>query len=130
MQVLLSMALIAGLVMLFGVSWQLGIALGSVFAMSSGGADQAAGRASATGFGTGGEIIRHPALQDLAVVPLLVIVLADPAAGKLAMLLGVALLKAVVVLAVILVSVSVSCASGSHFVARAKSSRCLSSMCC
>ena len=35
LQVVVSMALISGLIMLFGVSWQLGIALGGVFAMSS-----------------------------------------------------------------------------------------------
>jgi CPA2 family monovalent cation:H+ antiporter-2 len=35
LQVVVSMTLIAGLIMLFGVSWQLGVALGGVFAMSS-----------------------------------------------------------------------------------------------
>lgn len=124
LQVLLSMALIAGLVMLFGVSWQLGIALGGVFAMSSTAVltkllverqqlDSAHGR----------EIMGVLLFQDLAVVPLLVIIpsLTQPP-EKLAMLLGVALLKAVVVLAVILVFGQRLMRKWFHFVARAKSS--------
>lgn len=124
LQVLLSMTLIAGLVMLFGVSWQLGIALGGVFAMSSTAVltkllverqqlDSAHGR----------EIMGVLLFQDLAVVPLLVIIpsLTQPP-EKLAMLLAVALLKAVVVLAVILVFGQKLMRKWFHFVARAKSS--------
>ena len=124
LQVILSMTLIAGLTMLFGVSWQLGIALGGVFAMSSTAVltkllverqqlDSAHGR----------EIMGVLLFQDLAVVPLLVIIpsLTQPP-EKLAMLLAVALFKAVVVLAVILVFGQKLMRKWFHFVARAKSS--------
>jgi CPA2 family monovalent cation:H+ antiporter-2 len=121
---MISMALIAGLVMLFGVSWQLGIALGGVFAMSSTAVitkllaermqlDSAHGR----------EIMGVLLFQDLAVVPLLVIIpsLTQPP-ERLAALLGIALLKAIVVLAVILVFGQRLMRKWFHFVARAKSS--------
>ncbi|MGB4064915.1 MAG: monovalent cation:proton antiporter-2 (CPA2) family protein [Azonexus sp.] len=124
LQVILSMTLVGGLVMLFGVSWQLGIALGGVFAMSSTAVltkllverqqlDSAHGR----------EIMGVLLFQDLAVVPLLVIIpsLTQPP-EKLAMLLAVALFKAVVVLAVILVFGQKLMRKWFHFVARAKSS--------
>jgi len=124
LQVLLSLALIAGLVMFLGVNWQLGIALGSVFAMSSTAVltkllaermqlDSAHGR----------EIMGVLLFQDLAVVPLLVLIpsLTQPP-EKLAILLGIALLKAVVVLAVILVFGQKLMRKWFYFVARAKSS--------
>lgn len=124
LQVGVTMALIAGLIMLFGVSWQLGIALGGVFAMSSTAVitkllaermqlDSAHGR----------EIMGVLLFQDLAVVPLLVIIpsLTEPP-EKLAALLGIALVKAVVVLALILVFGQRLMRKWFHFVARAKSS--------
>ena len=124
LQVLVSMILISGLIMFFGVSWQLGIALGGVFAMPSTAVltkllverqqlDSAHGR----------EIMGVLLFQDLAVVPLLVIIpsLTQPP-EKLAMLLGVALVKAVIVLAVILVFGQKLMRKWFHFVARAKSS--------
>ena len=124
LQVIVSMVLIAGLVMIFGVNWQLGIALGGVFAMSST-AVLTKLLAERMQFDTahGREIIGVLLLQDLAVVPLLVIIpsLTQPP-EKLAMLLGVALLKAVVVLAVILVFGQKLMRKWFHFVARAKSS--------
>ena len=124
LQVIVSMTLITALVMLFGVNWQLGIALGGVFAMSST-AVLTKLLAERMQFDTahGREIIGVLLLQDLAVVPLLVIIpsLTQPP-EKLAMLLGVALLKAVVVLAVILVFGQRLMRKWFHFVARAKSS--------
>lgn len=124
LQVVVTMTLVAGSVMLFGVSWQLGIALGGVFAMSSTAVltkllaerlqlDSVHGR----------EILGVLLFQDLAVVPLLVTIpsLTEPP-EKLAMLLGVALLKAVVVLALILVFGQRLMRKWFHFVARAKSS--------
>ena len=124
LQVVVSMALISGLIMLFGVSWQLGIALGGVFAMSSTAVltkllvermqlDSPHGR----------DIMGVLLFQDLAVVPLLVIIpsLTQPP-EKLAVLLGVALLKAIVVLALILVFGQHLMRKWFHFVARAKSS--------
>ena len=124
LQVVISMTLITGLAMLLGIGWQLGIALGGVFAMSSTAVltkllaerqqlDSAHGR----------EIMGVLLFQDLAVVPLLVLIpsLTQPP-EKLAMLLGIALLKAVVVLAVILVFGQKLMRKWFHFVARAKSS--------
>ena len=124
LQVLVTVALITLLVVLLRISWQLGIALGGVFAMSSTAVltkllaerlqlDSAHGR----------EIMGVLLFQDLAVVPLLVVIpsLTQPP-EQLAMLLAVALLKAVVVLAVILVFGQRWMRKWFHFVARAKSS--------
>ena len=124
LQVAVSMVVITTLIMIFGVQWQLGIALGGVFAMSSTAVltklltermqlDSAHGR----------EIMGVLLFQDLAVVPLLVVIpaLTQPP-EKLAMLLGIALLKAVVVLALILVFGQKLMRKWFHFVARAKSS--------
>lgn len=124
LQVVITMALTTALAMLFGIGWQLGIALGGVFAMSSTAVltkllaermqlDSAHGR----------EIMGVLLFQDLAVVPLLVLIpsLTQPP-EKLAMLLGIALLKAIVALAVILVFGQKLMRKWFHFVARAKSS--------
>ncbi len=123
LQVVVSMMFIAALVMLFGIGWQIGFALGGVFAMSSTAVitkllaermqlDSAHGR----------EIMGVLLFQDLAVVPLLVILpsLTQPP-EKLAALLGIALLKAVVVLAVVLVFGQGLMRKWFYFVARAKS---------
>ena len=124
LQVVLSMALVAGLVMLFGVSWQLGIALGGVFAMSSTAVlTKLLAERMQLDSPHGREIMGVLLFQDLAVMPLLVIIpsLTEPP-EKLAMLLGVALIKAIVVLAVILVFGQRLMRKWFHFVARAKSS--------
>ena len=124
LQVVLTMLLVIGLVMLLGFSWQLGIALGGVFAMSSTAVitklltermqlDSAHGR----------EIMGVLLFQDLAVVPLLVIIPAlNQPPEKLAVLLGVAMIKAVLMLALILVFGQRLMRKWFHFVARAKSS--------
>ena len=124
LQVVITLVFIAVLVMLFGIGWQLGIALGGVLAMSSTAVltkllaermqlDSAHGR----------EVMGVLLFQDLAVVPLLVIIpsLTQPP-EKLAMLLAIALVKAVVVLALILVFGQKLMRSWFHIVARAKSS--------
>ncbi|MCK6389425.1 MAG: monovalent cation:proton antiporter-2 (CPA2) family protein [Azonexus sp.] len=124
LQVLLTMLLVIVLVMLLGVGWQLGIALGAVFAMSSTAVltkllaermelDSAHGR----------EVIGVLLFQDLAVVPLLVLLpaLTQPP-EQLAVLMGIALLKAVAVLALILVFGQRIVSKWFYFVARAKSS--------
>ena len=124
LQVLVSMALIAGLVMLFGISWQLGIALGGVFAMSSTAViTKLLAERTQLDSPHGREIMGVLLFQDLAVVPLLVIIpsLTQPP-EKLAALLGIALVKAVVVLALILVFGQRLMRKWFHFVARAKSS--------
>ncbi len=124
LQVVLSMALITLLIMLFGIQWQLGIALGGVFAMSSTAVitKLLAERMQLESV-HGREILGVLLFQDLAVVPLLVTIpaLTQPP-EKLAMLLGLALLKAAVVLSVILVFGQRMMRKWFHFVARAKSS--------
>ena len=105
LQVVVTMVLAAGLIMLLGVGWQLGIALGGVFAMSSTAViTKLLAERMQLDSPHGREIMGVLLFQDLAVVPLLVIIpsLTQPP-EKLAVLLGIALLKAVVVLAVILV---------------------------
>ncbi|MBS1141294.1 MAG: Kef-type potassium/proton antiporter, family [Proteobacteria bacterium] len=124
LQVVLSMALVAGLVMLFGVSWQVAIALGGVFAMSSTAVlTKLLAERMQLDSPHGRDIMGVLLFQDLAVVPLLVIIpsLTQPP-EKLAMLLGVALIKAIIVLAVILVFGQRLMRKWFHFVARAKSS--------
>ena len=124
LQVVLSMVLIAGLVMLFGVSWQVAIALGGVFAMSSTAVlTKLLAERMQLDSPHGRDIMGVLLFQDLAVVPLLVIIpsLTQPP-EELAMLLGVALIKAIVVLAVILVFGQRLMRKWFHFVARAKSS--------
>ena len=123
LQVLLTMGLILGLVSLLGVNWQLGIALGGVFAMSSTAVlTKLLAERMQLDSPHGREILGVLLFQDLAVVPLLVLIpaLTQPP-EKLAMLLGVALMKAVVVLALILVFGQRLMRKWFHFVARAKS---------
>lgn len=124
LQVLLTLLLVAGAVMLLGINWQLGIALGGVFAMSSTAVlTKLLAERMQLESPHGREIMGVLLFQDLAVVPLLVIIpaLTQPP-EKLAMLLGIALLKAVGVLALILVFGQRLMRNWFHFVARAKSS--------
>jgi len=124
LQVVVTMVLAAGLIMLLGVGWQLGIALGGVFAMSSTAViTKLLAERMQLDSPHGREIMGVLLFQDLAVVPLLVIIpsLTQPP-EKLAVLLGIALLKAVVVLALILVFGQRLMRKWFHFVARAKSS--------
>lgn len=124
LQVVVTMVLAAGLIMLMGVNWQLGIALGGVFAMSSTAViTKLLAERMQLDSPHGREIMGVLLFQDLAVVPLLVIIpsLTQPP-ERLAVLLGIALLKAVVVLAVILVFGQRLMRKWFHFVARAKSS--------
>jgi monovalent cation:H+ antiporter-2, CPA2 family len=124
LQVVLTMLLVAILVMVLGIGWQLGIALGGVLAMSSTAVlTKLLTERMQLNTAHGREIMGVLLFQDLAVVPLLVIIpsLTQPP-EELAMLLGIALLKAVVVLAVILVFGQKLMRKWFHFVARAKSS--------
>ena len=124
LQVTLSMILLTSLVMLFGVSWQIGIALGGVFAMSSTAVlTKLLAERMQLDSPHGREIMGVLLFQDLAVAPLLVLIpsLTQPP-EKLAMLMGIAILKAIVVLAIILVFGQKLMRKWFHFVARAKSS--------
>ncbi len=123
LQVVISLLLITGIVMFFGYGWQLGIALGGVLAMSSTAVlTKLLAERMQLDSPHGREIMGVLLFQDLAVVPLLVIIpsLTQPP-EKLAMLLAVALLKAIVVLAVILVFGQKLMRKWFYFVARAKS---------
>jgi len=124
LQVLLTMAVVMGLVMVLGLSWQLGIALGGVLAMSSTAVlSKLLAERLQLDSPHGRDIIGVLLFQDLAVVPLLVLIpsLSQPP-EKLAALLAVALLKAVTVLAVILYFGQHLMRKWFHFVAKAKSS--------
>jgi CPA2 family monovalent cation:H+ antiporter-2 len=84
LQVVVSMTLIAGLIMLFGVSWQLGVALGGVFAMSSTAVlTKLLAERMQLDSPHGRDIMGVLLFQDLAVVPLLVIIPSlTPATGE------------------------------------------------
>lgn len=123
-QVMVTMLMVAGLVMVLGIGWQLAFAIGGVFAMSSTAVlTKLLAERMQLDSPHGREIMGVLLFQDLAVVPLLVILpaLTQPP-EKLAALLGIALLKAIVVLALILVFGQKLMRKWFYFVARAKSS--------
>jgi CPA2 family monovalent cation:H+ antiporter-2 len=124
LQVSVTMAIVAGSVLLLGYSWHLGIALGGVLAMSSTAVlSKLLAERLALDSPHGRDIIGVLLFQDLAVVPLLVLLpaLSQPP-EMLAMLMGKALLKAVAVLALILYFGQHLMRRWFHVVARAKSS--------
>ncbi len=124
LQVLLTMLVVLVLVMALGIGWQLGIALGAVFAMSSTAVlTKLLGERMELDSTHGREVIGVLLFQDLAVVPLLVLLPSlTQSPEKLAMLMAVAMLKAVAVLALILVFGQKLMRKWFYFVARAKSS--------
>jgi CPA2 family monovalent cation:H+ antiporter-2 len=124
LQVLASIAVASTLTVLAGVGWQLGLALGGVFAMSSTAVlSKLLSERMQLNTPHGREAMGVLLFQDLAVVPLLVIIpsLTQPP-EKLALLLGIALVKAVVALVLILVFGQKLMRRWFTFVARAKSS--------
>jgi len=123
LQVLLTMLVVLLLVMALGIGWQLGIALGAVFAMSSTAVlSKLLAERMQLDSVHGRQIVGVLLFQDLAVVPLLVLLPSlTESPEKLAMLMGVAMLKAAVVLALILVFGQKLMRKWFHFVARAKS---------
>ncbi|HCZ17629.1 MAG TPA: potassium transporter [Candidatus Accumulibacter sp.] len=104
LQVLLTLAAVTGLVTALGLSWQEGVALGGALAMSSTAVltkllterlelDKAHGR----------EVMGVLLFQDIAVVPLLILIPAfSETPERMATMMGLAMLKAVVVLSVVL----------------------------
>ncbi|WP_415033253.1 cation:proton antiporter [Azonexus sp.] len=123
LQVVVTMLAGMGLTLLFGFGWQLGIALGAVFAMSSTAVlTKLLAERMELDAVHGRQVIGVLLFQDLAVVPLLVLLpaLTQPP-EKLAMLMGVAILKAIAVLALILVFGQKLMRKWFHLVARAKS---------
>jgi monovalent cation:H+ antiporter-2, CPA2 family len=103
-QVLVTMVVVIVIAVAIGQSWQTGVILGGVIAMSSTAIVSKALSESAQLHSPHGRQIMGVALfQDLAVVPLLVLVPALAlSGGELAMEIGVALLKAIAALTVIL----------------------------
>ena len=123
-QVAITMLVVMGVCLLLGLSWQGALVLGGALAMSST-AILAKLLAERYELNTehGRQIIGILLFQDLAVVPLLIIIpaLAAPA-GDLAVSIGWALLKAAAVLSVLLFAGQRVMRSWFHVVARAKSS--------
>mgnify|MGYP001270355033 CR=1 FL=1 len=124
LQVFLTIGVVAALAMFAGLSWQLGLGLGGVIAMSSTAVlTKLLAERRELDAPHGRETIGVLLFQDIAVVPLLLIL---PALSRppeqLAMLLGLAAVKAVVVLAIILFFGQYLMRKWFHFVAKARSS--------
>ncbi|MDX9738719.1 MAG: cation:proton antiporter, partial [Azonexus sp.] len=123
LQVLITMLAGMGITLLSGFGWQLGIALGAVLAMSSTAVlTKLLAERMELDAVHGRQVIGVLLFQDLAVVPLLVLLpaLTQPP-EKLAILMGIAILKAIAVLALILVFGQKLMRKWFHLVARAKS---------
>ena len=104
LQVLTAIGAALGIALLFGLSWQAGVALGGALAMSSTAVlVKLLGERLELDAPHGREVIGVLLFQDLAVVPLLVLIpaFAQPP-EKLAFMLGLAGVKAVVLLAIVL----------------------------
>ena len=104
LQVLTALGAALGIALLFGLSWQAGVALGGALAMSSTAVlVKLLGERLELDAPHGREVIGVLLFQDLAVVPLLVLIpaFAQPP-EKLAFMLGLAGVKAVVLLAIVL----------------------------
>src|SRR5688572_7887115 len=122
-QVVATMLIVWGIAAASGVEWRAGLILGGVLAMSSTAivAKMLAERLELNS-PHGRQIIGVLLFQDLAVVPLLILVPAlAPGADDLAVTLGYALLKAVVVLGLLLVIGQRLMRGRFHFVAAQKS---------
>ena len=127
LQVLITMLAGMGITLLFGFGWQLGIALGAVLAMSSTAVlTKLLAERMELDAVHGRQVIGVLLFQDLAVVPLLVLLpaLTQPP-EKLAILMGIAILKAIAVLALILVFGQKLMRKWFHLVARQRSSEAL-----
>ncbi len=104
LQVLVTLLAVTGIVTGFGLSWQAGVALGGALAMSS--------TAVLTKLLTerleldarhGREVMGVLLFQDIAVVPLLILIPSfSKSPEQMAVMMGIAMLKAVVVLTVVL----------------------------
>jgi monovalent cation:H+ antiporter-2, CPA2 family len=123
-QVLSTMLLVMAASLLFGLDWRAGLALGGVLAMSSTAivSKMLAERAELN-TPHGQKIMGVLLFQDLAVVPLIIIIPALASSGQVIhVTLGLALFKAVVVLAALLVFGQRLLRPWFHLVARQKSS--------
>jgi len=123
-QVLCSLLVVIGLAMLFGSSWRAGLALGGVLAMSSTAiVSKMLVERAELNLPYGRQMMGVLLFQDLAVVPLLIVIpaLAENSAD-LPVTLGLAILKAAMVLALLLVFGQRMMRPWFHVVARQKSS--------
>nr|WP_284447369.1 cation:proton antiporter [Fluviibacter phosphoraccumulans] len=123
-QVLVTMAVVTGLAMFAGLAWQPGLALGGAVAMSSTAVlSKLLVERRELQAPHGREVMGVLLAQDLIVVPLLIVIpaLGQPAAD-MAMEVGMALLKATVVLGVVLFLGQKWMRRWFHIVARGKSS--------
>lgn len=123
-QVLVTMTAVAGISMAFGLSWQAGLALGGAVAMSSTAVlSKLLVERRELQAPHGRDVMGVLLAQDLLVVPLLIVIpaLGQPAAD-MAVEVGVALLKATVVLAIVLFLGQKWMRRWFHIVARSKSS--------
>jgi CPA2 family monovalent cation:H+ antiporter-2 len=123
LQVVLTMLIVTGIALLCGYSWQLGLAIGGVLAMSSTAViSKLLTERLELDAPHGRDIIGVLLFQDLAVVPLLILLpsLSKPL-NEMALEMGIALGKAVVVLSLILFFGQRLMRKWFHFVARARS---------
>ncbi|MDR1936472.1 MAG: cation:proton antiporter, partial [Candidatus Accumulibacter sp.] len=99
-QVLATLAVVTGIAMLAGLSWQAGVSVGGALAMSSTALlVKLLGERLEIDSPHGREVIGVLLFQDLAVVPLLILIPSfSQAPGTMAWLMGVAAVKAAVVL--------------------------------
>lgn len=123
-QVVVTMALVTALAVLAGLSWQFGLAIGGVVAMSSTAVlSKLLSERGALELPHGREVMGVLLFQDLAVVPLLIII---PSLARspheMAVALGIASVKAVLALILILVVGQRIMRGWFHIVAKARSS--------
>ena len=104
LQVLVTIVAVAVLVVICGLSWQAGVALGGALTMSSTAVlTKLLSERLELDAPHGREVIGVLLFQDLAVVPLLVVIPAfSQTPERMALMLGVALLKAVLMLGVVI----------------------------
>ena len=124
LQVIVSMVIVVGIAMLAGQTWQAGLILGGILAMSSTAIiTKVLAEQTQLHSPHGKQIMGVLLFQDLAVIPLLVLTPALALSGEqIAIQVGVALLKAGAVLAVILILGQRIMRSLFHLVAQQKSS--------
>ena len=103
-QVLTTLLLVAGIAMVAGLSWQAGVSIGGVLAMSSTALlVKMLGERMEVDSAHGREVIGVLLFQDLAVVPLLILIPSfSQSPETMAWLMGMAVLKALAVLMVVL----------------------------